>query len=149
MKIQLFKERNSLNFQTLQILTLPTVIFEKIFTYFGSARLRYRGNLAAPCRRGEGEGEVNSRSWYLDSAYVKNFYKSKLGNRDFLNYCKFIYYPLQIFHFSIAYISVTEHPGPLKLWRVWTVIFVLESKSGVRISKFALIKKVQKFFKFF
>ncbi|KAF0147143.1 MAG: hypothetical protein FD143_3101 [Ignavibacteria bacterium] len=40
--------------------------------------------------------------------------------------------------------SVTEHPGPLKLSMVGTLIFGLVSKSVDRISKFALIKKLGK-----
>ena len=44
----------------------------------------------------------------------------------------------------MPYNSVTEHPGPLKLWRVRRLIFGLVSKSVVRISKFALIKKLEK-----
>ena len=46
----------------------------------------------------------------------------------------------------MPYNSVTEHPGPLKLSKVSTLIFGLVSKSVDRISKFALIKKVGKKF---
>ena len=49
----------------------------------------------------------------------------------------------------MPYNSVTEHPGPLKLLMVGTLIFALVSKSVYRISKFALIKKLGKKFKFF
>ena len=49
----------------------------------------------------------------------------------------------------MPYNSVTEHPGPLKLSMVSTLIFGLVSKSVDRISKFALIKKLGKKFKFF
>ena len=44
----------------------------------------------------------------------------------------------------MPYNSVTEHPGPLKLSMVVTLIFGLVSKSVDRISKFALIKKIGK-----
>ena len=44
----------------------------------------------------------------------------------------------------MPYISVTEHPGPLKLSMVVKLIFGLVSKSVDRISKFALIKKLGK-----
>ena len=49
----------------------------------------------------------------------------------------------------MPYNSVTEHPGPLKLSMVGTLIFALVSKSVDRISKFALIKKLGKKFRFF
>ena len=58
------------------------------------------------------------------------------------------YYAPKKIEFSKPYNSVTEHPGPLKLWMVWTLIFGLVSKPAVRISKFALIKKLEKI-KFF
>ena len=44
----------------------------------------------------------------------------------------------------MPYNSVTEHPEPLKLSMVVTLIFGLVSKSVDRISKFALIKKLGK-----
>ena len=44
----------------------------------------------------------------------------------------------------MPYNSVTEHPGPLKVSMVSTLIFALVSKSVDRISKFALIKKLGK-----
>ena len=44
----------------------------------------------------------------------------------------------------MPYNSVTEHPGPIKLSVVGTLIFALVSKSVDRISKFALIKKLGK-----
>ena len=49
----------------------------------------------------------------------------------------------------MPYNSVTEHPGPLKLLMVGTLIFALVSKFVDRISKFALIKKLGKKIKFF
>ena len=44
----------------------------------------------------------------------------------------------------MPYISVTEHPGPFKLSMGVTLIFGLVSKSVDTISKFALIKKLEK-----
>ena len=44
----------------------------------------------------------------------------------------------------MPYNSVTEHPGPLRLLMVGTLIFALVSKSVYRISKFALIKNLGK-----
>ena len=59
------------------------------------------------------------------------------------------YYALKTIEFWKPYNSVTEHPGPLKLSKVSTLIFCLESKSVVSFSKFALIKKLEKIFNFF
>ena len=49
----------------------------------------------------------------------------------------------------MTYNSATEHPGPLKLSMVSTLISGLVSKSVSRISKFTLIKKLGKKFTFF
>ena len=48
----------------------------------------------------------------------------------------------------MPYNSVTEHPWPIKLLMIGTLIFGLVSKSVDRISKFALINKLGKNFKF-
>ena len=56
------------------------------------------------------------------------------------------YYALKKIGFLKPYNSVTEHPGHLQLWMVRRLIFILVSKSEVRISKFALIKKLGKNF---
>ena len=48
----------------------------------------------------------------------------------------------------MPYNSVKEHPGPLKLAMLSTLIFGLVSQSVDRISKFALIKKLGKNLKF-
>ena len=59
------------------------------------------------------------------------------------------YYALKKIEFKMPYISVTEHPGPLKHSMVVTLIFGLVSKSVDRISKFALIKKLANFVQIF
>ena len=59
------------------------------------------------------------------------------------------YYALNKIEFYMPYNSVTEHPGPIKLSMVSTLIFALVSKSVDRISKFALLKKLGKNFHFF
>ena len=79
----------------------------------------------------------------------KNFQKSLLVMLKISVFEILKYYALKKIEFKMPYNSLTEHPGPLKVSMVSTLIFALVSKSVDRISKFALIKKLAIFFYIF
>ena len=55
-------------------------------------------------------------SWQDLSGSVKNFRKITIGNRNYCKLLKNFYYRLYKCNLPIAYNSVTEHPGLLKLY---------------------------------
>ena len=79
----------------------------------------------------------------------KNIRKITIGNRNICEVLKnFQSYPVDFSFFNRFYLRKRASWTP-KLLRVRTQLFGLISKSDVRISKFALIKKLEKIFKIF